>query len=623
MSRVGKRVQRRPRWFREDVVAWLLVAVAGASIVVGNDVWFKRRVLPAHRNLPDTVLTPKIVILAFDRIVTDPAPNQLARNRMRDHLTGLAREGFVGVSLEDVARFYESGTPLPRKSLVLTFDHGYLSTYHAVDPLLREQEWPAALFLMTERQARRDPFFVYWDRVTRMVASGLWQVGSHGHHGHDPVTVDADGNEGPFFVRARWVPEERRVETWMEFGDRVRRDHQRALDTLEREVGQEVLAYAPPRRDVVGLTRAPEVRTTVLEIVQSLYRLAFLDDRFGINDSRSDPRRLRRLRVDPRWSSDELIRRIRFGLGDEIGGETDGGTAWWDRWVTSSGRARRAGRGLVVAGDRRADVWRAGSQWVDDWELEGDIYTDDGELWIVQESEDGSAQWRFGGTEDRLYLQVRRAGERTHVVQRFSVGLAPGRWHHVRLIKRGVGLWAELDGEVVTDHPAYLPGQWRGNVGIVHWGSGQTELHLKNVRFRAIPFEARVVSNGLSTDEIQAAIAVAPRLSAISPRLFELTSDGFRASSVDQELLGILSRRFAWEIVPTLSVMPGAAVTSQTSIDPLLSISRLPGFAGLRVEWNGVPRELHSRLVDAIELRAGSLATSRGTLIRTNIETTP
>jgi len=613
----GRRRRPKARWFREDLVGWLLVAAASSSILLATDYWLNRRVLPADRYLPSAVPGPKILALAFDRIVSEPAPNKITGDELRRHLRTLESEGFVAVSLEALARFYENGEPLPEKSLVLTFDHGYLSTYNAVDPVLRELGWPAVLFVMTERQERRDPFFVYWDRVEHMIASGLWEIASHGHNGHDPIPVDEGGGTGPFFIRRRWLAEAFRIESWQEFSERVQGDHDRAKSILSQRTGREVLAYAPPLRDVAGLSAAPEAHQATREIVESTYRLAFFDDRFGVNDRRSDPKRLKRLRVEPGLRPEELARRIHFALG----GATPPEMSWAEPWVSGSGEGALEGEELVLRGLRRADVWRAGSQWVEDWELEGDVYTDGGELWVVQESDSGPEQWRIGGTAGRTYLQTRSPGERTEVVESYRAAMDPSRWHHLKLIKRGAGVWVALDGEPLSEHPTYLPGRWRGNVGIVHWNPGETGVRLRGLRFREVPFDARVLPSSLPTEEIQAAIADAPCLSALSPRLFEIDAMGLYRAPIDDELLRILSHRFGWEIVPTVRISGADPEVSSAALEEILS--EVESFEGLRVEWSGASEALRKTVVFALETRARELSWKAGRLVVSESEENP
>jgi peptidoglycan/xylan/chitin deacetylase (PgdA/CDA1 family) len=608
VSGASRRTRQRARWFKEDIVGWILVASAVSSVVLATDYWLKRRVLPAGLEYPGAVSDPRILVLAFDRIVTEKAPNKVTSEELRGHLRALAAEGFVAVSLETLARFYEKGSPLPEKSLLITFDHGYLGTYDAADPVLRELHFPAVLFVMTERQERRDPFFVYWDRVERMLASGLWELGSHGHIGHDPIPVDPSGATGPFFIRARYLEDQGRVESWEEFRDRVQKDHERAKEILLRRAGTDVFAYAPPLRDVAGLSAAPEAHQAMREILESHYRLAFSDDWFGINDRRSDPRRLKRLRVAPGLSPEELVTQVNYSMGRAPSAEA----SWTSPWVAGSGEATLAGGELAVRGQRRADVWRAGSQWVEDWELEGEAEIDGGELWVVQQNDEGPREWRFGGTAGRTYVQTRSPGERTEVIASFPKAMSPSRWHHVRVVKRGTGVFLSLDGQTLGEHPVFLPGSWRGNVGIVHWNPGDTGVRLRDVRFRAVPFEARVVSSSLPPEEVQAAIEEAPRLAAISPRLFRIDPAGLQREPTDDVLLRILLRRFGWELVPTLRIESAdPEVISAALAEVLVEAS---AFSGLRVEWRGVSEAVRKTVSSALESRAQALSWKEGRL---------
>ena len=275
----------------------------------------------------------------------------------------------------------------PRKSLLLNGYLNLLSTYAATDSVLRDMGWNAVLFIATGKLKQRDPSFVYWDRVGRMIASGVWELGSHGHQGQDPIIVDREGHTGPFFIRNMWLAESSRNETWEEFSERVRVDHEHAKTVLEG-YEEELLAYAPPLRDVAG---NKEAHRSAEAVVRSTYKLVFYDDRFGVNDGLSDPQHLKRLRVNPLWGSEELVARIRFALGEKMTTDLRIPSVPLP-WVAGSGKAHRETDELVVTGETRADVWRAGSQRAEDWELELDFRVQGGEFWVVQESAERSEE---------------------------------------------------------------------------------------------------------------------------------------------------------------------------------------------------------------------------------------
>jgi hypothetical protein len=344
--------------------------------------------------------------------------------------------------------------------------------------------------------------------------------------------------------------------------------------------------------------------------VESTYRLSFYDDRFGVNDRRSDPKRLKRLRVEPGWTSEELLRRIHLSMT----GPASVRASWSEAWFSGSGEAALQGEELVLGGEDRADVFRAGSQWVEDWELEGELYIEGGEIWVVQESDQGPEQWRFGGTSERTFLQMRSPGERTEVVATYRTAIEPFRWHRFQLVKRGLGVWAALDSEPLGEHPDYLPGRWRGNVGIVHGNPGRNGARLRGLRFREVPFEARVVPSSLPLGDIQAAIAEQAYLSGLSPRLFEIDGRGLHRTAADRELLRILSHRFGWEIVPTVRI---SSVHSERILGALEAIlSGTESVSGLRIEWDPAAEALQGAVDSVLEARARELSWKAGRLVR-------
>jgi peptidoglycan/xylan/chitin deacetylase (PgdA/CDA1 family) len=557
------------RSFRRDRLAWAAVLTLLPLALGAGYLWTHRRVLPAVTVFPDAVADPHIVALAYERVVTKPDDVHVDPQRLRDHLDALRAAGFQPVTLTALHAYIDQGHPLPAKSLLLTFDHGYLSTYDVVDPLLREMHWPATIFLTTHYQEARDPGYLYWDRLQRMVDSGIWEIGSHGHRGHDEVVVSATGERAPFFLRRMWLDTAGRVETIDEFAARLDEDYRRGKATIDGHVrGAQVLAYAPPLANPGLITTDPEIHDKARELVQSRFLLTFSDDRFGVNGPLATPYGLRRLRVSPQWTGAELVERLTQSLGasDEAPARAQQPERP-ARWAVGSGELRFEGTELVVKGTPRADVWRAGSQWFEEWEVEADLRTDGGQFWLVQQDAQGLAEWRFGGDAARTYLQIRRHPERIETLAQFPTGITPGTWHHLKLAKRGCGVCIEWDGRPLVERPAYLPGRWMGPFGLVTW-ENETRLRLANLRFATLPYRVRTLAAEPSQDDVQAAIGSAGELAALSPLWLELQRGTLKELAVDRPLLAILSRRYGWEIVPTVRIVSeGAAAGSAGGVD--------------------------------------------------------
>ncbi len=57
------------------------------------------------------------------------------------------KENFNTVTMEDVLDYYDRGTPLPEKALLLTFDDAFIDHYTVVFPLLRENKMQGSFFV--------------------------------------------------------------------------------------------------------------------------------------------------------------------------------------------------------------------------------------------------------------------------------------------------------------------------------------------------------------------------------------------------------------------------------------------------------------------------------------------
>ena len=69
------------------------------------------------------------------------------RGRFSATMQLLERNGYHGVTIEQMRRAWAGGPGLPAKPIVITFDDGYLSQYTHAKPILRALGWPGVLYL--------------------------------------------------------------------------------------------------------------------------------------------------------------------------------------------------------------------------------------------------------------------------------------------------------------------------------------------------------------------------------------------------------------------------------------------------------------------------------------------
>jgi peptidoglycan/xylan/chitin deacetylase (PgdA/CDA1 family) len=99
----------------------------------------------------------------------------------------LARNGYHGVTLRQVFRYWRQAIALPPKPIVVSFDDGYLSDYQVARPTLRKLHWPGVLNLIVHNVRPGD--LTKW-QVNQLLAAG-WELDAHTVSHADLTTVDA------------------------------------------------------------------------------------------------------------------------------------------------------------------------------------------------------------------------------------------------------------------------------------------------------------------------------------------------------------------------------------------------------------------------------------------------
>lgn len=88
----------------------------------------------------------------------------------------LKDHGYTTIRPEQLVAFFDSGTPLPPKPVLLTFDDGYDDFGSDAAPILRQFGFQAVSFIPTG--LINNPGFMSWDTVSQLAGSGIY-FGNH------------------------------------------------------------------------------------------------------------------------------------------------------------------------------------------------------------------------------------------------------------------------------------------------------------------------------------------------------------------------------------------------------------------------------------------------------------
>jgi peptidoglycan/xylan/chitin deacetylase (PgdA/CDA1 family) len=98
-------------------------------------------------------------------------------------LRNLLKQGYTPITARELVNAWVSGTPLPSRPVVLTFDDGYRDNYTNAFPLLKKYRVKATLFVITGAVGK--PNYLTWPQIEEMEKSGLVDVESHTVHHPD------------------------------------------------------------------------------------------------------------------------------------------------------------------------------------------------------------------------------------------------------------------------------------------------------------------------------------------------------------------------------------------------------------------------------------------------------
>lgn len=100
----------------------------------------------------------------------------------------LARWRYRVIALGGLMDHLEGSRPMPRRSVVITFDDGYEETCTVAWPILKRFGFPATVFVTPAEVGTEG--FATWEQLSRMAADGL-SIGSHTmHHCYLPSAAE-------------------------------------------------------------------------------------------------------------------------------------------------------------------------------------------------------------------------------------------------------------------------------------------------------------------------------------------------------------------------------------------------------------------------------------------------
>jgi len=268
------------------------------------------RYAQAHKllaRLESDTQTP-IPVLLYHGIARHDRGDSISVDTFRAQMRALKKKGYQTITVSELARAFQGKAKLPAKPLVLTFDDGRVDSFENADPVLKETDFRATMFVHVSRM-RRPYFHASVEEISRWQATGRWELQAHGFQAHDPLPLDGFGRRGHFLPNRKWLAGAGRLETLAEYRMRIEFDYQEAKRGVESIVpGQRVVAFAYPFGDYGqnDYSNTPEAAGLNQALVQKEYQLAFVQDQRGVNTLSSPQTTLKRYSVPRNMPAEAL-----------------------------------------------------------------------------------------------------------------------------------------------------------------------------------------------------------------------------------------------------------------------------------------------------------------------------
>lgn len=261
-----------------------------------------------------------VPVFVYHGITREADRFSMTPETFKDHMFSLAREGYTTITMDEFIEWAAGERPLPKKSILITFDDGRADSYYGADPVLAALGYNAVMFVATQASLRTDTsiynYYLHRGLLSKMLASGRWEIGSHAvQEGGGAVPIDGAGTYDNFLSNKRWVPEEGRLETDREYRARLVRELAHSKEELEDALGIDVPSFAYPFGDYGQETsNNPGVsEREIAEIVSAEYKAAFRQvwprtNLFTSNyQSNADPIQFRRIEPGTNWTGEDLL----------------------------------------------------------------------------------------------------------------------------------------------------------------------------------------------------------------------------------------------------------------------------------------------------------------------------
>ncbi|MET7981425.1 MULTISPECIES: polysaccharide deacetylase family protein [unclassified Streptomyces] len=220
----------------------------------------------AAKSLPATAAP---VVLAYHDVGPAPSDYTVSAASFDAQLTALEKAGYRSLTTDEFVAYLQ-GEPAPPRSVYITFDDGPNGLWVYADRILARHHMHGTVFLITGRVDDR-PYYLSWNEIARMQASGRWDFQDHTHNLHRRAVVDAKGDRASALANRLWLSRQQRQESLDEYEARVDSDLQLSFDAFAAHDLPAPKLFAYPFSEATERPNLPMSGQTLQEILNGRF----------------------------------------------------------------------------------------------------------------------------------------------------------------------------------------------------------------------------------------------------------------------------------------------------------------------------------------------------------------
>lgn len=160
------------RYLNDPSLDWRIAEFNGISALTpGDGVAIPLKPLDLGGVTPRGYQT--VPVLTYHKFAKQKSDRMTVReDAFEEQMAFLKKNGYRVIRLDELFEFLEGKRPLPRKSVVITFDDGWRSMYDIAYPILKRYGYPATLFISTDL-IQPTSTTLDWRRIREMSRNGI------------------------------------------------------------------------------------------------------------------------------------------------------------------------------------------------------------------------------------------------------------------------------------------------------------------------------------------------------------------------------------------------------------------------------------------------------------------